>query len=209
VNFHAAIHSFEMGAQHPENNSFFASLENRKELLNAIKNQMKSERGSESMGEEKGDKLLAYFKIARNNFLGDIQEYTSALDHSSLEAIYMGMEQTRFNHLIEIRNNIGIYLPVFFFFPLRIAIKQNALPIFVGSSVKLATELAEIQTTLKPNEKVKLGDFPQNFEANEEDVEDYEADHEGVENFWACFNYIVLDSLVKKSLQEKLPIFIF
>lgn len=198
-----------MTSRYPEAGSFFASLETRKVLLDAVRNQLRIERGDPMGSSETGNQCIAYYKIARSNFLGDLQEYAAGLDHGNLESIYMGMEQTRFNHLIEIRNNIGIYLPVFFFFPMQIPIKQTAFPIFVGSALKLDTELQELQKSLKPHENVNIGEVKLHFEATEEDVEDYEASHEGTENFWPCFQCIILESLIKNCIQYKLPIFIF
>lgn len=209
MHFHAASHSFELNSSYPDNSSFFASPENRKEMLAAVKNQMRLEKGNDYVGEGKGDKVQSYYKIARHNMLTPLQEYAAATDKGTLEAIYKGLEQTRFNHLIEIRNNMGIYIPVFFFFPFRISIKQNALPIFVGSLVKLQSELSEIQKLLTPEEKIKLGTLTDNFEADEEAIEDYEAEHEGVDHFWAGFACLILASLTKKALQRKTPLFIF
>lgn len=209
MNFHAAIHPLQMKAKHPDSNSFFAPLENRRELLNALREQIKIVRGDEYVSSERGNDCAAYFNITQDNFLRHLQEYTVALDQSNLDNIFMGIEQTRFNHLVEIHNNVGIYLPVFFFFPLRISIKQNALPIFVGSSVKLQVELREINKTLKAHDNIDIGQIGNKFVASEEDMEDYEASHEGTENFWPSFSYIVMEALVKKSLEVKLPIFIF
>jgi ribosomal protein S8 len=208
LEFHAAIHPFALSGEYPHANSFFASPAHRQGLLTAIKNQIKFERSSDYVVEEKPNKLVAYCKIKRSNFLKDIQEYAAGLDHANLEGIYMGVEQSRFNHLIEIHNNVGIYLPAFFFFPMRIAIKQMALPIFIGSAVKLQTELAEIEKVLNAQQKVKLT-ITERFEVSDEDVEDYEASYEGSENFWPSFNLLILDHLVKYSLQYKLPIFVF
>lgn len=209
MEFHAAVHPFAMSGDYPDANSFFASPANRQELLGAIKNQIKFERGSDYLGEEKNNKLIAHFKIKRNNFLKDIQEYAASIDRANLEAIYMGIEQSRFNHLIEIHNNVGIYLPILFFFPMRIAIKQISLPIFVGSSIKLQSELAEIDTTLDAHAKVKLGTIKDKFEVGEEDVEDYEASYEGTENFWPSFDLLIMEHMVKHSLQQKMPVFVF
>ena len=207
--FYALTHPFGMAGNYPDTSHFFSNAANRQELLVAIKKQLKLEKGNDYVGEEKGDKLVAYQKITRNNFLTSLQEYATSLDQGNLEAIYTGIEQTRFNHLIEIRNSIGIYLPVFLMFPLRISIKQHALPIFVGSTVKLQIELAEIEINLQAKSKVKLGEIKEKFEAGEEDLEDYEAAHEGGEHFWPSFSWNLLDSVVKRSLQHKTPIFIF
>lgn len=209
MNFHTAIHPFQMTAAYPKSGNFFASLDNRKALLNATRGQIKSEVGDCIISSERGNKHILYYQIPRDNFLADLQEYATSLDHTNLEHVYMGMEQTCFNHLVEIRNNIGIYLPIFFMFPLQISIKQNALPIFVGSAVKLQSELNEIKKSLNPHDKVKLGDIQNNFEPTEEDMEDYEASHEGTDNFWACFGYIIFEKLVQMSIQSQLPIFVF
>ena len=47
------------------------------------------------------------------------------------------------------------------------------------------------------------------LEAEEENVEDFEFQHEGVDTFWPCFNYLVLSMLAKRSVATKSPIFIF
>lgn len=209
MKFQATIHPFQLTSAHPVPGSFFHSLETRKALLNSVREQIKSESSAPVVSSEQGNRCIAQVQIARENFLGDLQEFCAVQDYDSVEALYMGQQQSRFNHLIEIRNNVGIYLPVFFFFPFQIFPKQSRLPIFVGSAVKLQIELAEIDKALNAKSKIDLGEMGTMFSATEEDVEDYEATHEGVEHFWASFAHSVLGSLVKKSIQTKLPIFVF
>lgn len=188
----------------PKSNAF-AGIDYQQELLRVIKAHIKAIKGTEAIGDERG-KTAFIAQIDHTHFLSELQEYAASVDESNIEEIYKGNQQTRFNHLVEIRNNIGIYLPVFFFFPLRISIKQNTMPIFIGSVPKLATELQEIGASLKPQEKMKLKLEGDSFVAGEEDLEDYEADYEGVKHFWSSFSFIIMDNLIQKSLQQKLPI---
>ncbi|NUM33841.1 MAG: hypothetical protein HUU50_04825 [Candidatus Brocadiae bacterium] len=186
---------------------FYSSIENQIELLKAIKMQMKNNTGNEYIGSEKGKRAFSV-DIARSNFLTPLQEYAASIDQDNLEEIYKGSQQTRFNHLIEIHNNLGVYLPVFNFFPLHIAIKNTVLPIFVGSSQKLYSEIQEIKQMLKPQEQVKLEIAGESFQAGDEDLEDFEANYEGVRHFWPIYTCLIMENLIKKSLEQKLPIFI-
>lgn len=204
--FKAYIQPFGMSIT-TNKNVFYSSIENQIELLKAIKLQMKNSTGSEYIGLERGKRILSV-DIARSNFLTPLQEYAASIDEDNLEEIYKGSQQTRFNHLIEIHSNIGVYLPVFSFFPLHIAIKNTVLPIFVGSSQKLYTELQEIKQILKPQEHVKLDMIGDNFQAGEDDLEDFEANYEGIRHFWPIYSYLVLENLIKKSVEQKLPVFI-
>lgn len=209
MSFYAAIHPFQLSSRYPEPSGFFAPIEMRKSLLTSIRNQMRVERGNILVSSESGNQCMVHYKISRHNFLVELQEYAVNLDHGSSEAIYMGTEQTRFNHLVEIRNNPGIYLPIFFLFPTQISIPQQKFPVFVGSADKLQIELAEIDKELRARERVDIGDVQLYFEASEEDMEDYEASHEGTEHFWPSFQFIILDNLIKNCIQYKLPLFIF
>ncbi len=184
------------------------TVEYQLELVKLIKNQLKQVKNSEYIGEEKGKTIFAA-QIEHSSFLTELQEFAASIDETNIEEIYKGNQQTRFNHLIEIRNNVGIYLPVFFFFPMRIALRNDALPIFVGSTPKLYTELQELATSLKPQDKLELNITSDSFVAAEEDLEDYEATYEGMQHFWPIFSFVVLENLVKKSLQNKLPIILW
>ena len=208
MSFRAAIQPFGLELAQADRNNFYASSQNQNQLKKAIKRQLKLEKGNEFIGVETGERL-AHYDIARSNFLTNIQEYSASLDQNNLEAIYRGTEQTRFNHLIEIHSNIGVYLPVYFFFPMRIAIEQNVMPVFVGSAPKLYSELEQLDQSLHAHDHVDLGKIPENFVAHEENLEDYEADYEGVINFWSIFTYLILESLVKKSLDSQMPLFIY
>ena len=202
MSFQAAIQPFSQG------DGFCEFPVDQRELVKSVKNEIKSCNGSSYIGQETGQ-CLSRIRIEKANFLSDLQEYAASVDKDSIEEIYKGNQQTRFNHLIEIRNNIGIYLPVFFFFPLRIAVKQSSLPVFVGSLDKLYQELQEINLHLNAYEEVSLGTIDDNFHASEEDLEDYEADNDGIQHFWPIFNYVVLEILVQKSLKAKLPLFVY
>lgn len=206
--FRAVIQSLGFAIPNIQKNNVFAGLDYQQELLKTIKAHIKKIKGSDAIGEERG-RTIFEAGIDHNNFLSELQEYAASIDESNVEEIYKGNQQTRFNHLIEIRNNIGIYLPTFFFFPLRISIKQNTLPIFIGSVPKLYTELQEIGTMLKAQEKMKLNIEDRSFIAGEEDLEDYEANYEGMKHFWASFSFLIMDNLVKKSQQSKLPIILW
>ena len=135
--------------------------------------------------------------------------WSGSLENSNLEAVYTVTEQTTFNHLIEIRNNIGIYLPVYFFFPIRISLQNTVFPIFVGSLPKLQKELSQINTNLNAREKLKINEIPYFITVSEEDVEDYESSHEGVELFWVAYSYCLLEKLVNRALEAKFPVFIY
>ncbi len=208
MSFRAVVQSLGTPIANIPKNNVFASVEYQIELSKVIKNQLKVMKNNEYIGDEKG-KCSFLAQVERDNLLGDLQEFAAITDSGNIEEIYRGTQQTRFNHLIEIRNNIGIYLPTFFFFPMRLAVKQNGMPIFIGSSLKLYTELQEINTSLKAQEKLQLSVSPDSFIAEEEDVEDYEASYEGLQQFWPSFSYIVLECLVKKSIQTKSPIILW
>ena len=209
MTFNGAVHSFRITSSKTSKQSFFASPQNRFELANTIKRQLKHEIDKSYIGQENVKNCAAHIRIERNSFLTDIQEYAATQEDTNLDAVYMGQEQSCYNHLIEIHNNIGVYLPTYFFFPILISIKGQALPIFVGSGVKLYTELKQINKNLQAEQNVDLGDISPFLDAGEEDVEDYESSYEGTENFWASFDYIIMMTLLKKSLQTKLPLFIF
>ena len=208
MSFRAAIQPFGLELDKADRNNFYASSQNQNQLKKAIKRQLKLEKGNESIGMEQGQRLANY-DIDRSNFLTNIQEYSASLDKNNLEGIYRGTEQTRFNHLIEIHSNVGVYLPIFFFFPMRIALEQNVLPVFIGSAPKLYSELQQLNKSLQAHDHVDLGKISENFIAHDEDLEDYEADYEGVSNFWSIFTYLILESLVKKSLDSQMPLFIY
>lgn len=208
MSFKACIQPFGQHIKNAGSSSFYAIIQNQRELEEAIKKEMKLIRSSEYIGEEWGNGL-AEFEIEKNNFLSDIQEFGASIDKGNIELIYKGTEQTRFNHLIEIRNNIGVYLPVFFFFPMRISLKQSVLPIFVGSAPKLYMELQELKKELKSIQDIEIEDLEDFFEASEEDLEDYEAVHEGVEQFWPSFSYIILQRLAKITIKSRMPLFIY
>ncbi len=206
--FNGAIHSFQISSPKEKQQHFFTSPENRKELAAEIKRQLKWEKGNIFVGNEKNTSCVSHVQIAKNNFLNDIQEYAASQEGILLDDVYMGQKQSCYNHLIEIRNSIGIYLPVYFFFPMMISIKQHALPIFVGSSIKLYTELKQLNKKLEADKKVDI-DITAFLDASDEDVEDYETSYDEVENFWPCFSYLTMMSLVKRGVQSKLPIFVF
>ena len=210
MSFNAAIHSFRVVHKKMDSNHYFASKENRKELVAEIKKAVKWETGKDYICDEDSKKCAAFLSIERNNFLSDIQEYAAGQENRNLEAVYMGKQQSCYSHLIEIQNSIGIFLPIFFFFPLHISTKSHALPIFIGSSIKLHSELRHLNKSLKAKENTALEEEITPFlEATEEDVEDYEFQHDGVDTFWPCFNYLVLSMLAKRSVATKSPIFIF
>lgn len=207
MSFKACVQPFGIPISTTKNN-FYSAASNQLELLKAIQLQMQLLTGNEYLGAAQG-KRVCHIDIARPNFILALQEYATSIDHDNLEEIYKGNQQTRFNHLIEIRSNVGLYLPTFFFFPLHISISNHALPIFVGSAPKLYRELQEIKLHLKPEGQINLSPIGETFHAGEEELEDYEADHEGLRSFWPIFAYTIFESLVKKSLEHKLPFFIF
>lgn len=208
MSFQATVQPFSMIGTNPiTNNSFVKSPENQKELIQLLKTRIKAIKGNEIIGNERG---ICEYKvdIKRENFLSELQEYAVSLDHDNIDEIYRGTQETRFNHLVQLSNHIGIYLPIFFFFPIHIATKGNPLPIFIGSSIKLAQELESINASLQAKKQMQIDISDSEFSADEEDLEDYEADNEGVKNFWASFSFQVLHTIVYKSIQTKLPLFI-
>lgn len=210
MSFRAAIHSFKVNHKKMDTSHYFASKENKKELVTEIKKAVKWETGSDYICDEESRKCAAFLEIERNNFLNEIQEYATQQEKRNLESVYMGKQQSSYSHLVEIRNSIGIYLPIYFFFPLHISTKNHALPIFIGSSVKLKIELEQIDKKLKAIDNTALNDDLSAFaDIGEEDVEDFEFQHEGVDVFWPCFNYLIMNMLAKRSIKSKLPIFVF
>ena len=210
MSFQAAIHPLGLTVPGIGSNSFYGSLSCQSECKHIIKTKLKAIKGNTYIGNERGNCVFTA-DINRDNFLSDLQEYAVSLDKDHLEEIYKGVEETRFNHLVGIRNSIGIYIPTFFFFPIHISLKNSPVPIFVGSSVKLAQELEVINTTLQAKKHMDVNELPikDKFEAEEEDLEDYEADYEGMKNFWPCFTFHILEAMVKKGLEHKYPLFIF
>lgn len=204
LSFKASIQPFNLDFSTIQKKCF----EDQKLLVDQIKKQIKLNTGQSFIGVEKGENAVNV-EIAQENFLHHLQEYAASIDEENIEQIYKETQQTRFNHLIEIHNNVGVYLPIFFFFPIHIARKYNSFPIFVGSSVKLACELQEIDKILKAKNSMDLGNMDDKFFASEEDIEDYEISYEDLDNFWPKFNYTILDKLIQKSLKQKLPIFIY
>lgn len=208
MSFRAVVQPLGIPIAEVAKDNIFSLVAYQLELLKVIKSSLRSLKNMEYIGEERG-KCIFTVRVERDNLLGELQDFAVITDEGNIEEVYKGNQQTRFNHLVEIRNNMGIYLPTFFFFPQRLAVKQNGMPIFVGSSIKLLSELQEINASLKAGENLSLNMGTDSFIATEEDVEDYEATYEGMPNFWGSFAYICLEALVKKSIQHKFPIILW
>lgn len=207
--FHAAIHSFGMQSNTIHQSAYFSSLANRQKIVAELKKEIRLLKNVEYIGAEQNAKPVQYVDIQRSDFLNELQEYCANADKCSLDDVYTGIQQTRFNHLVEIKNSIGIYLPTFFFFPTRIEIEDCPVPIYVGSGVKLFTELQEIDAILKAGAKVNIGKISPKFQLDEEGLEDIEATHEGVEDFWPSTAYLVMSHLIQVSLKSKMPLFVY
>ena len=119
MSFRAVVQPLGIAIPNVPKTNVFASVSYQLELLKVIKNQLRMLKNSEYVGEEKG-KCTFSSQVERDSLLGELQEFAAGVDEGNIEEIYKGTQQTRFNHLIEIRNNIGIYLPTFFFFPLLV-----------------------------------------------------------------------------------------
>ncbi len=183
---------------------------NRELVLPEVKKAIKADVGSESVGHEAQDagECTCKFMVDRAGMLGEIQEYAIALDGSDYEGVYRGEEQCRFNHLIEIKDGGGFYLPVYFFFPIWVQAKGLVYPVFIGSAPRLLEELHILNESLKVDETTKLAKMPDFLMADEEQIEDYEYAFGSEDNFWERFTFVLLKKLAEKSIATGMPIIV-
>ncbi|MBI4612176.1 MAG: hypothetical protein HY720_01040 [Planctomycetes bacterium] len=181
----------------------------REEIVREIKKAIHLETGVEDIGveEDTGD-CACKFMVDRAGMLIELQEFAIGLDEAETEAVYRGEQQTRFNHLIEIKDGVGFYLPVYFFFPIWVQTKALVYPLFVGSAPRLLEELLLVNEKLDIEKSAKLARMPDYLMADEEQIEDYEYAFGSEDNFWERFAFVLLKKLSEKSIEKKMPVII-
>ncbi|MEK7484504.1 MAG: hypothetical protein AABZ60_09270 [Planctomycetota bacterium] len=141
------------------------------------------------------------FLLDREEPFNELINYMAATDKVNREKVYDGIQQTQFEHLIKLRNQVSYFVPIFFFFPIRLLLTGESTPIYVGSTIKLKYEVYELNKRLKldPRSVQKMPDF---FKATKESLEDFDNLSK-----WIHFSFILLTKLVFRSQEKKLPIF--
>jgi hypothetical protein len=141
------------------------------------------------------------FLIDREVPFRELSLFAAKTDGVEVENVYEGVQQTHFEHLIKLRNNVSYFVPLFFFFPVRIVLAGETAPIYVGSSIKLKYEVYELNKKLKigPQQVQSMPDF---FRASRESLEDFDNQVK-----WIQFTFILLTKIVFKSQEKRLPIF--
>lgn len=141
------------------------------------------------------------FLIDREEPFRELMAYAANVDKVNREKVYEGLQQTRFEHLVKMRNNVSYFVPAFFFFPIRLVLAGESTPIYVGSSIKLKYEVYELNKLLKiePRSVQKMPDF---FIGAKESLEDFQDITK-----WIQFTFILLTKLVFRSQEKGLPIF--
>lgn len=182
----------------------------REAILQEVKKAIRFETGFEEVGLEAADsaECVCKFMVDRNGMLGELQDYAINLDEVDSEAVYRGEEQTRFNHLVEIKDGGGFYLPHYFFFPIWIQTKALVYPVFVGSAPRLLEELELINAKLEVEKSAKLSRMPDFLMADEEQIEDYEYAFGSEDNFWERFTFVLVKKLAEKSVETRMPIIV-
>lgn len=177
-------------------------------ILKELKRVMPGEIGTDAIGVEEGAELVCNYQVERGELLTELQEYALEVEDNTPDGVYSGEQQTRFNHLVEIRNSPGYYLPVYFFFPLWVPVKDLRVPVFVGSSMRLAEELEMLDSQLEASQNAKLAKMPDFMRAARDQLEDYESSLGRGDNFWEKFTFALLRRLVVRSVERKMPIVI-
>lgn len=141
------------------------------------------------------------FLVEREEPFNELMSYSATLDKVNREKVYEGIHQTQFEHLLKLRNQVSYFVPVFFFFPIRLVLTGESTPIYVGSTIKLKYEVYELNKRLKIDARSvqKMPDF---FKATKESLEDFDNLAK-----WIHFSFILLTKLVFRSQEKKLPIF--
>ena len=92
--------------------------------------------------------------------------------------------------------------------PFELDIIANGKPIGVGSSVRLAAELEEINRILQVEETFALAklnrvDF---LDATEKDISMYESRLAFTDQFWPMFAYVMMRKLADTGVEKQLPV---
>lgn len=136
-------------------------------------------------------------RVARLGLLNDLRKFAAR------EAGPDGAD--RFPHLIRHRDRNAYYLPVRFSQPFTLEPEPgDTVPI--GSVPVLAEEMAELNRQLRVESTFRLTQMVDFLDATPADINQYESKHGTAGPFWVKLGYVMLQKLVRKSLESSLPI---
>lgn len=142
-------------------------------------------------------RCVCNLRVARLGLLSDLRRYAArdASPHG----------EDRFPHLVRHRDRDAYYLPVRFPRPFSVAV-EPADPVPVGSAVMLAEEMAELNLRLRVESTFRLKQMVDFLDATQEHIGMYESKFGTDDLFWVKFGYVILQKLVRKSLEHNVPI---
>jgi hypothetical protein len=154
----------------------------------------------------KDGECVCNLRVDRLGVLQDLRTFAAQEDNQSATEVFNGNAESRFLHLIKNRDRASYYIPVDFAEPLMIHDAETREMVPVGSSLRLQRELGLLNKTLRVQETFQIKKMVDYLQATSKDISRYERNFANDPLFWVKFGYILLDKLVRKSVEAGLPI---